>query len=288
MRHRRSPRLVLAAITLSLVTALPAGGADSAPAGEGTGPTWQYVSSVTNPGTSTAFNATATCPVGYHAMAGGGYTSQANLLLTDSHRGGSLRSWHVRWETDDDLSANPENIAAVALCRKGLDPAWRYIERTVDPTTDSAFFAVATCPTGFQAVAGAGYSTVDDLFIADSSRLATPSWSTRWETDDNAFVNPNGVTTAALCRKGDAGAWRFITRSTNPGPATYFSATATCPGGYRAMAGGGYTSLGELFMTTSRRHGDGTTGTWYVAWEADNDATFDPSQVTTVALCKQA
>lgn len=84
------------------------------------GPLFRFVQRSYNPGSDDSFQRTATCPVGYRAMAGGGHTSEVNLFMTDSIRGSNPRSWNVRWETEGDVPINPVDITVVALC-KNLD-----------------------------------------------------------------------------------------------------------------------------------------------------------------------
>ncbi len=83
------------------------------------GPTFRYIEHSTNPGPSSTFFVTATCPVGYRAVAGGGHTSNVDLFITDSYRDASiLRQWHTRWETENNASQDPSDVTTVALCRK--------------------------------------------------------------------------------------------------------------------------------------------------------------------------
>lgn len=80
--------------------------------------------------------------------------------------------------------------------------------------------------------------------------------------------------------------FRYISRSTNPGPSTVFFVSATCPTGYRALAGGGHTSNSDLFITDAYRD-TGNPRIWYTRWETENNGSQDPSDVTTVALCRK-
>lgn len=84
------------------------------------GPAFRFVSRSFDPGPSDTFQRSATCPVGYRAMAGGGHTSQTNLFMTDSIRNTNSRSWDVRWETEGNATTNPTDVTVVVLC-KNLD-----------------------------------------------------------------------------------------------------------------------------------------------------------------------
>jgi hypothetical protein len=100
-------------------TAAVTGGASLASSAEVIGPPFRYITHNVNPGPSTSFFVTATCPFGYRAVAGGGQTSNVDLFITDSYRDtGAPRSWHTRWETDNNASQDPSFVTTNALCRK--------------------------------------------------------------------------------------------------------------------------------------------------------------------------
>jgi hypothetical protein len=81
------------------------------------GPQFQFVERARNPGPSSAFQNSVTCPLGFRAIAGGGLTSASNLAITDSYRSSSPpRQWVVRWETDDSVVADPATVTTQAVC----------------------------------------------------------------------------------------------------------------------------------------------------------------------------
>lgn len=73
-----------------------------------------------NPSSSTAFQATTTCPGGRRAIGGGGQTSSSNLFITDSYPS-TATAWTVRWESDNDASVDPSFIRVWVLCMP-VDP----------------------------------------------------------------------------------------------------------------------------------------------------------------------
>lgn len=75
---------------------------------------FEVVETTTDPGSSTAFAAIATCPAGKRVLAGGGRTDQVNLFITDSAPDGA--AWAVRWETDNNAAIDPGSLEVFALC----------------------------------------------------------------------------------------------------------------------------------------------------------------------------
>jgi hypothetical protein len=96
-----------------------------------------------------------------------------------------------------------------------------------------------------------------------------------------------GGVSLASSTEGVAGPnFLYISHHTDPGPSTVFTVEATCPIGYRAMAGGGTTSNSNLFITDTLRQ-PGSPRLWVTRWETEDNVSMDPSDVTTVALCRK-
>jgi hypothetical protein len=74
-----------------------------------------------DPGESVAFALDLTCPAGKRAIAGGGNTSETDLLMTDSYPPGDSM-WRVRWESDDDTPIDPWFLNVWALCAPDTIP----------------------------------------------------------------------------------------------------------------------------------------------------------------------
>jgi hypothetical protein len=99
-------------------------------------------------------------------------------------------------------------------------------------------------------------------------------------------VVPGAVSLASSSEGVPGPTFRYIEHHTDPGSNTTFFVTATCPFGYRAMAGGGHTSNVDLFITDSYRDASALRQ-WHTRWETENNASQNPSDVTTVALCRK-
>lgn len=70
----------------------------------------------------------------------------------------------------------------------------------VDPGPGTEFTVTVDCPSGLRAVAGSGaVGTESDLALADSYASEQFQWTVRWETDDDAVVNPGPLQAIALC-----------------------------------------------------------------------------------------
>lgn len=75
----------------------------------------EVVQNSVNPGSASAFNASANCPVGKQAIAGGGFISSTDAFITDS-RPTDIDTWGVRWETEDEAAIDPVNIDVYVTC----------------------------------------------------------------------------------------------------------------------------------------------------------------------------
>jgi hypothetical protein len=62
-------------------------------------------------------NGFVNCPLGFHAVAGGGHTDRAELFITDSFPG-PPRRWNIRWESDNDTVVDPSAVNTYALCAR--------------------------------------------------------------------------------------------------------------------------------------------------------------------------
>lgn len=74
----------------------------------------EVVYSSADPGAGTSFSHIVPCPEGKRAIAGGGYTSEGNLFITDTNPLDT--AWLVRWETDNNATANPTFLTVYATC----------------------------------------------------------------------------------------------------------------------------------------------------------------------------
>jgi hypothetical protein len=71
----------------------------------------------------------------------------------------------------------------------------------VNPASSSNFSHQTECDANDRAVAGGGRTDISNLFITDSHPDQTDAsgWSVRWESDDNAALDPGYVRVWALC-----------------------------------------------------------------------------------------
>jgi hypothetical protein len=91
--------------------------------------------------------------------------------------------------------------AMAAFLARGLAGP-HLVSQNSDPALGSTFQGSVLCPEGEQAIAGGGRVNFADIFLTDSvpnDEQAT-GWSVRFESDDNAPLNPTGMTIWALCR----------------------------------------------------------------------------------------
>ncbi|MEO6351068.1 MAG: S-layer homology domain-containing protein [Candidatus Limnocylindrales bacterium] len=75
--------------------------------------------------------------------------------------------------------------------------------------------------------------------------------------------------------------FEVVSSDYDPGPLVAYSRSTPCPGDKRPIAGGGFASSGNLFITGSYPLGSA----WYVTWESDNDVLIDPANLTVFAVC---
>ncbi|MEO6350880.1 MAG: S-layer homology domain-containing protein [Candidatus Limnocylindrales bacterium] len=75
--------------------------------------------------------------------------------------------------------------------------------------------------------------------------------------------------------------FEVVNTTVDPIASFAFDGFAVCPGDKRPIAGGGYTSSGDLLITSSFPSGS----QWRVYWESDNNVVIDPSNITVWVLC---
>ena len=80
---------------------------------------FELVSESIDPSSSTVQSLTTECPADKRVLAGGGTTTQVDLMITDSGPSGAS-AWTVRWESDNNASQDPGNIQVWALCAPRL------------------------------------------------------------------------------------------------------------------------------------------------------------------------
>lgn len=80
---------------------------------------FELVTETIDPEPADFFFLTTDCPGDKRAIGGGGSTSNVNVFITDSFPSAES-SWFVRWETDDDVTADPSEVKVWALCAPRL------------------------------------------------------------------------------------------------------------------------------------------------------------------------
>lgn len=76
---------------------------------------FEVVPVVVNPGTSSTWTVTSTCPPGKVAVAGGGHVYETEIMMTDSYPVAGT-AWRVIWESDDSTPRDPSRLDVWALC----------------------------------------------------------------------------------------------------------------------------------------------------------------------------
>jgi hypothetical protein len=75
-----------------------------------------WESLIINPDPAAAFTVTVMCEGDQRVLAGGGWTPEVDLLMTDSHPTVDLDGWFVRWESDGNAILDPTQLKGYALC----------------------------------------------------------------------------------------------------------------------------------------------------------------------------
>jgi hypothetical protein len=82
--------------------------------------TIHVIGDTTNPAANSVFTISTTCEPGDRAVAGGGRTDVGNTYMTDSYANlagaGDGGTWHVRWETENNVVADPSLLEIWVLC----------------------------------------------------------------------------------------------------------------------------------------------------------------------------
>jgi hypothetical protein len=94
---------------------------------------------------------------------------------------------------------NVTRQAVVAFLARYNDTV-HLIETNTDPGASASFILDAECGAGERAIAGGGAINADDVYMADSFPLVVEGdWRVRWETENDAVINPPSMTVYALC-----------------------------------------------------------------------------------------
>ena len=80
---------------------------------------FELATNSTNPVANAFHTLSATCPDDKRAIAGGGATSEIDLLMTDSWPTGNS-TWTVSWESDNSTVIDPLTVQVWALCAPRL------------------------------------------------------------------------------------------------------------------------------------------------------------------------
>jgi hypothetical protein len=266
-------RMLAALAAVSLLTAVAVQSAAAKPGGKAAGgppapgDVQEQSSSATASGDGATATATATCPSGTKAS-GGGFSAppsgDAVPLVYESVKVGH-RDWRASVQSLDAGDPDPITLTTYVYCRKHFHPT-KTVSTTV-PTTGQVHIgptAEATCPRGETATAG-GFSlpaplispTVTALFF-DSIRSGTSAWDVRVVTGPAGTSN---LTSEAYCSQRDAPLEAVASSAANGLDSTPSTATAACPAGLSAGAGGfaqpGSMVVSFFFVYESRRVGDG-------------------------------
>jgi hypothetical protein len=269
--------LLAAAVSSSLAKGPPSSAADVREA----------AASVQASGSDSTATATATCPPGTKAI-GGGFDAPPSAgaipLVYESVKAGE-HAWRASMQLFSPRGNGELTLTTYAYCRARA-PATHAASDTV-PTTGEVQLgptASATCPHDWTAVAGGFHMppplappTVTALFF-DSLRSGDSAWDDRVVTGP---AGPSTLTSEAYCAvnqelPGEAGG----ESAPNDTDGTVSTASAGCPAGTTALAGGFAQPQSSLvsffFVTSSRRVGDG----WQVSGLHSG---FDPAVPLDVA-----
>lgn len=94
--------------------------------------------------------------------------------------------------------SEPVTRQAMAAFMHRLSNEFEVVSRTVDPPPNDYFESFAACPDDKRAIAGGGNAGVNNLLMRDSWTSGI-SWFVRWESDNNATLDPSDLTVYALC-----------------------------------------------------------------------------------------
>jgi hypothetical protein len=73
------------------------------------------------------------------------------------------------------------------------------VSTSIDPSANTVFQHTTFCPTGKRAIGGGGSpGGTSNIFVTDSYP-GTDSWYVRWETDNDASLNPTSLIVWAVC-----------------------------------------------------------------------------------------
>lgn len=88
--------------------------------------------------------------------------------------------------------------AAAYLSR--YNETFRLEKTSFDPGSNQAWIGIASCDPGERALAGGGAISMGSISITDSNPLPEgDAWRVRWESDNDAIVDPSGIEVLALC-----------------------------------------------------------------------------------------
>lgn len=68
-----------------------------------------------------------------------------------------------------------------------------------NPPVGTTWITRVTCPAGKRAIAGGGTMIGDDVYIAATQPQGAGAWDVRWESEDDAVIDPTSTVGWALC-----------------------------------------------------------------------------------------
>lgn len=95
--------------------------------------------------------------------------------------------------------ANPVTRQAQAAFLSRYNASIHLVESSTNPAAGLAWSHQAVCPSGERAVAGGGSTDIFNMFITDSWPSSPDRWTTRWESEGNAILDPGKISAWALC-----------------------------------------------------------------------------------------
>lgn len=141
-----------------------------------------------------------------------GATAVASHQFSDVATGNAFHD-DIDWLTANGIAsgypdgtfrpANPINRQQASRWFRNFNDQIQIAIDNVDPPAGTEFTATVDCPAGMRAVSGSGAVGPDaDLALADSYPSETFQGTVRWESDNDAVINPTTVQAIALCVPG--------------------------------------------------------------------------------------
>jgi hypothetical protein len=93
----------------------------------------------------------------------------------------------------------PVTRQAMAAFLHRLSNEFEVVSTTTNPSTNTFFVGAAACPDDKRAIAGGGTTTTISNVFLTRSYPSDGQWNIRWETENDAMINPSNITVYALC-----------------------------------------------------------------------------------------